>query len=149
MSNIIQEKIVIPIQKDKYLLYLDKWNLITFITTLPIFGVGLLLLIFYFFFGIRLKHEYLQSLTYSYDDQFLYADFSNACMTQRKAIPFSRITDICIVQDWIQRKYGIYSLYIQTPSQGANSMPELKIEGIENPDEIRALLLEKIKKTSS
>lgn len=65
-------------------------------------------------------------------------------------VPYNRITNIDIIQGPISRKFGIASLKIQTagysaPSGGYGKLAELRIDGVKNFEEIRELIMRKIR----
>lgn len=65
-----------------------------------------------------------------------------------KVIPYSKITNIEIVQGPILRLLGLVSIYIQTAGySGQYNLAEMEIEGIDfnDAEEIRNLILQKIK----
>lgn len=61
-------------------------------------------------------------------------------------VPYNRITNVDIVQGPISRMLGIASLKIQTagysaPSRGFGSLAEIRIEGMEQFEELRELII--------
>ena len=57
-------------------------------------------------------------------------------------VPYNRITNIDIVQGPISRMLGIASLKIQTAGYSGQSPAEIKIEGVEQFEELRELIME-------
>jgi len=60
-------------------------------------------------------------------------------------VPYNRITNIDIVQGPISRMLGIATLKIQTAGYSGQARPEIKIEGIEQFEELRELIMEFVK----
>jgi membrane protein YdbS with pleckstrin-like domain len=61
-------------------------------------------------------------------------------------VPYNRITNIDISQGPISRMLGIASLHIQTagysgPQKGFGNLAEIKIEGVENSEELREVIM--------
>ncbi|RLI96164.1 MAG: PH domain-containing protein [Candidatus Aenigmatarchaeota archaeon] len=58
-------------------------------------------------------------------------------------VPYNRITNVDISQGPLSRMFGLFSLKIQTAGYSANasSPAEIKIEGIDNPEEIRDIII--------
>lgn len=58
-------------------------------------------------------------------------------------VPYNRITNIDIVQGPIMRLFGISNLKIQTAGySGNNGSAEIAIEGIEEPEPLRAMIMD-------
>jgi len=60
-------------------------------------------------------------------------------------VPYNRVTNIDVLQGPIARKYGIASLKIQTAGYSGAKIAEITIEGIENYEELRDLIISYIK----
>ncbi len=62
-------------------------------------------------------------------------------------IPYLKITNVDITQGPVQRALGIGVIHVQTAGAGGQQgqKAELKINGIKNLDELRDMILEKIK----
>ena len=60
-------------------------------------------------------------------------------------VPYNRITNIDIVQGPISRMLGIATLKIQTAGYSGQARPEIKIEGIEQFEELREMIMEFVK----
>ena len=60
-------------------------------------------------------------------------------------VPYNRITNIDIGQGPISRMLGIATLKIQTAGYSGQARPEIKIEGIEQFEELRELIMEFVK----
>jgi membrane protein YdbS with pleckstrin-like domain len=56
-------------------------------------------------------------------------------------VPYSRITNVDIVQGPVMRWFGISSLKIQTAGYSAQAQAELSLEGIEEPEELREVIM--------
>ncbi|MDG6257473.1 MAG: PH domain-containing protein [Methanomicrobiaceae archaeon] len=56
-------------------------------------------------------------------------------------VPYSRITNVDIAQGPVMRRFGISSLKIQTAGYSAQAQAELSLEGIEEPEELREVIM--------
>jgi membrane protein YdbS with pleckstrin-like domain len=56
-------------------------------------------------------------------------------------VPYSRITNVDIVQGPVMRRFGIFSLRIQTAGYSAQAQSEISIEGMTAPEEVRELIM--------
>jgi len=56
-------------------------------------------------------------------------------------VPYNRITNIDIIQGPISRKFGIGTLKIQTAGYSGQARAEIRIEGIEQFEELRELIM--------
>lgn len=57
-------------------------------------------------------------------------------------VPYNRLTNVDIVQGPVMRVFGIYHLKIETAGGGASASAEIQIEGVENPEPIRQLIMD-------
>ncbi|MCZ0862164.1 PH domain-containing protein [Methanocorpusculum vombati] len=58
-------------------------------------------------------------------------------------VPYNRITNVDIVQGPVMRMFGISNLKIQTAGySGSNGSAEIAIEGIEEPEPLRAMIMD-------
>ena len=58
-------------------------------------------------------------------------------------VPYNRITNVDIVQGPVMRLFGISNLKIQTAGySGSNGSAEIAIEGIEEPEPLRAMIMD-------
>ena len=65
---------------------------------------------------------------------------------QTSTVPFSLIKNIEITQGWISRSLGFSDLRVHTTESIAHGESSAKrIRGIENPDELRELIMERIR----
>ncbi len=60
---------------------------------------------------------------------------------QTGIVPYSRITNIDIIQGPVMRIFGISSLKIQTAGYSAQPHAELQLTGIAEPEELRELIM--------
>lgn len=60
---------------------------------------------------------------------------------QTGIVPYNRITNIDIIQGPVMRYFNISSLRIQTAGYSAQPMAELRLHGIERPEELRDRIL--------
>jgi len=56
-------------------------------------------------------------------------------------VPYARITNVDIVQGPVMRRFSISSLKIQTAGYSAQAQSELSLEGIEEPEELREVIM--------
>jgi len=94
--------------------------------------------------------KYYESMLYKLTETEM--DWKRGVWFRRTGIvPYNRITNIDIVQGPISRKLGIASLKIQTAgysaasSQGGMSSTEITIEGVEQSEELRELIMEYVR----
>jgi membrane protein YdbS with pleckstrin-like domain len=60
---------------------------------------------------------------------------------QNAIVPYSRITNVDIVQGPVMRLFGISSLRIQTAGYSAQPNAELRLDGITDPETLRELIM--------
>jgi hypothetical protein len=82
---------------------------------------------------------YVRSLRYRFEPERFVAE-GGVFFRRRSFIPYGRITDIRIDQGPIQRRYGIFTAFVQTAGAG---VAEAALQGMDKPDEVRAMLLER------
>ncbi|MDV0444171.1 PH domain-containing protein [Methanorbis rubei] len=64
-------------------------------------------------------------------------------------VPYNRITNVDIVQGPVMRIFGISNLKIQTAGySGTNGSAEISLEGIEEPEPLRALIMDFVRGTA-
>ncbi len=109
---------------------------------LCLFGFGIILGIVYCFtLGPWLARKQAQALQYRLEGRTLHIE-QGVIFLKRKAIPLERITDLALTQGPLLRMLGLWRLDIQTAGTG-QQMAEGYLYGLVNPDETRALLLER------
>jgi membrane protein YdbS with pleckstrin-like domain len=64
-------------------------------------------------------------------------------------VPYNRVTNIDIRQGPVMRALGISTISIQTAGYSGQAAPEIRIEAIEYPDELRELLRTMVRSCSS
>jgi len=60
---------------------------------------------------------------------------------QTGIVPYNRITNIDVIQGPLMRYFGVSSLRIQTAGYSAQATAEIRLHGIEKPEELRDLIL--------
>jgi membrane protein YdbS with pleckstrin-like domain len=60
-------------------------------------------------------------------------------------VPYNRITNVDIVQGPLMRIFGISDLRIQTAGYSAQAQAEIRIQGIEEPEEARELIMAQVR----
>lgn len=60
-------------------------------------------------------------------------------------VPYNRITNVDIVQGPLMRIFGISNLRIQTAGYSAQAQAEIRIQGIEEPEEVRELIMAQVR----
>lgn len=61
---------------------------------------------------------------------------------QTGIVPYNRITNVDIIQGPVMRLFGISNLRIQTAGYSANQMAEIKLQGIRDPEPLRATIMD-------
>lgn len=61
---------------------------------------------------------------------------------QTGIVPYNRITNVDIIQGPLMRVFGISNLRIQTAGYSANQMAEIKLQGIRDPEPLRATIMD-------
>ncbi len=61
---------------------------------------------------------------------------------QTGIVPYNRITNVDIVQGPVMRVFGISDLRIQTAGYSASQMAEIKLQGIRDPEPLRAIIMD-------
>lgn len=92
------------------------------ILTIPLAGIGLIALYF-----VRKKHK---NITYEFSDE----QIASQNKRYRRNIDLINIETVSIRQSWLNKKFGIGTIILQT------SASEMKMVGIENPEEIKVIL---------
>ncbi len=67
---------------------------------------------------------------------------------QTGIVPYNRITNIDIMQGPVMRIFGISSLRIQTAGYSAQAQAEIRIQGIEQPEALRELIMRFVRSTT-
>ena len=61
---------------------------------------------------------------------------------QTGIVPYNRITNVDIIQGPLMRVFGISNLRIQTAGYSANQLAEIKLQGIRDPEPLRAVIMD-------
>jgi hypothetical protein len=61
---------------------------------------------------------------------------------QTGIVPYNRITNVDIIQGPVMRVFGISDLRIQTAGYSASQMAEIKLQGIRDPEPLRAIIMD-------
>jgi membrane protein YdbS with pleckstrin-like domain len=61
---------------------------------------------------------------------------------QTGIVPYNRITNVDIIQGPVMRLFGISNLRIQTAGYSANQLAEIKLQGIRDPEPLRAVIMD-------
>ncbi len=61
---------------------------------------------------------------------------------QTGIVPYNRITNVDIIQGPVMRVFGISDLRIQTAGYSGNHMAEIKLQGIRDPEPLRAAIMD-------
>lgn len=116
-----------------------RWSHILFLLLVGIwfFGAGLVAAVIYCFtWGTWLPRKQADSLRYWLDGTTLRAD-SGVYFLKRKSIPLDRVTDVALVQGPLLRKFGLWTLQVQTAGMGGHSVAEATLYGLAKPEEVR------------
>ena len=118
-----------------------KHVLLILLTGIWFFGAGIVVAIIYAFaIGTWLPRKQATALRYWLDDSTLRID-QGVFFLKRKAIPLDRITDVALAQDPLLRRFGLWTLNIQTAGSGGRPIPEGVLVGLESPEQVRDELL--------
>jgi membrane protein YdbS with pleckstrin-like domain len=60
-------------------------------------------------------------------------------------VPYNRITNVDIVQGPLMRVFGISDLRIQTAGYSAQAQAEIRIQGVEEPEDVRELIMAQVR----
>ncbi len=126
------------------------WWVIVALLTVPIVLVTWIALVSMelgFLIVFLLAHLYIKAYVskfrFTYDHQELRV-YSGLWWQKRKALPFSRITNITTVQGPWQRKRGLTTLNIETAGKGGQSMPEAQLWSQEQADTLLDDMLSRV-----
>ena len=97
--------------------------------------------------GARLARQQAQRLHYWLEAGTLRVD-QGLWWYQRKAIPLSRITDLNLRQNPVERLFGIWSLSVETAGHSGRYPAEAHLIGHREPERVRDALLEAIKEAT-
>lgn len=61
---------------------------------------------------------------------------------QTGIVPYNRITNVDIIQGPLMRLFGVSNLRIQTAGYSANQLAEIKLQGIRDPEPLRAVIMD-------
>ncbi|MFC2130081.1 PH domain-containing protein [Bacteroidota bacterium] len=88
---------------------------------------------------------YYRNLEYFIDNESVKQN-KGVFWKKRITVPYRKITNIDISQGPLQRKKGLFNISLQTAGAGGaqGAAPELKMEGIKNPEEIKNIIMENI-----
>lgn len=85
-------------------------------------------------------HAFTNSLSYEVKDGILY--ISEGVFTfERKAIPLDRVTDFRLVQGWLMRQFGLWTVHVQTAGAAGAVGAEGSLLAVQDPIAIRDHLL--------
>ncbi len=88
--------------------------------------------------------EYYDSMTYRLNENEI-VWHRGVWFKNTGIVPYSRITNVDITQGPISRRLGIADLRIQTAGYSGQPQAEIRIEGIENFEELRDLIMSFVK----
>lgn len=110
---------------------------------IPLF-IGLFLLIA-FLLAIWIPAFY-RSLEYSIDEDAIRCN-SGVFWKRRVTVPYSKITNVDIMQGPFQRMYGVGSVHVQTAGAGGaqGGMAELAFLGVRNLEGVREAIMSRVK----
>lgn len=119
------------------------WQHVLMLLLLSVFTLGVCLvavLVYVFLVGPWLPRKQADVLRYRLEGSTLRID-GGVVFLARKAIPLDRVTNIALVQGPLMRRFGLWSLRVQTAGVGS-AIPEGVLFGVEEPERVRDLLLE-------
>jgi membrane protein YdbS with pleckstrin-like domain len=98
--------------------------------------IGVLILIVIFVAWVRL---YYVSMWYELRDDEM--SWKRGVWFRRTGIvPYNHTTNLDVIQGHVMRRLGISTLSIQTAGNSRQAVPKIRIEGIENADDLRELI---------
>lgn len=151
----MQDKIITPEQNIKKL-WLIQWTaafvviIVLFLlfsvgiklTTIAFFGAALAICAAMFVFAWIPVHY--DSIKYTIKDDCV--EMRGGVFFKRiTSVPYQKITNIDVTQDPLEKFFNFGTIHVQTAGMGASSMAEVLLCGIRNPEELKNLLVEKIK----
>lgn len=107
------------------------------------------LIIYILIFALILIYLYFLINTYKYKitDKGIY--YSGGILTKReKFVPFFKVTNVDVLQTFIDQLLHIKRLGIQTASQGQSNIPEITFQGLESVEKPKEIILKYIEKNS-
>jgi len=60
-------------------------------------------------------------------------------------VPYNRITNVDIVQGPLMRFFGVSTLKVQTAGYSGQAVPEIRIDGIEHPEDLRDTIMQYVR----
>ena len=129
-----------PLKPDKPKIDTPSQSLLTYYFLISMFAGPLVLLLF--------PVNWIRFKTLKYELQDTGIRMSVGLLFRKEVIvAYRRIQDIHVSHNIIQRWLGISNVSIQTAS--GNSMPEIVVEGVESPDQLRDWLYERMRGAKS
>lgn len=108
-------------------------------------GVCLIVLVLVFVVWVRLYYE---SMWYELrEDEMSWK--RGVWFRTTGIVPFNRITNLDVKQGPVMRALGISTLAVQTAGYSGQAVPEIRIEGMENAEELREIIRSLVRQTSS
>jgi uncharacterized protein len=112
---------------------------------IAVVGAGIIVLLVVFFIWLSLYYE---SMWYELrEDEMSWK--RGVWFHTTGIVPYNRITNLDIKQGPVMRALGISTLAIQTAGYSGQSVPEIRIEGMEHAEELREVLRSLVRHTSS
>jgi len=109
-----------------------------------------LLLLYWVIMGLWAKWipAYFKTLEYKLDDDGVKMGMG-VFWKKRVTVPYTKITNVDVTQGPLQRKYGIGTVHVQTAGAGGaqGGQAELRMAGIRDFDNIKDVIMEKVKGT--
>lgn len=129
-----------PLKPEKPKIDTPSQSLLTYYLLISMFGGPLVLLLF--------PVNWIRFKTLRYELQDTGIRMSVGLLFRKEVIvAYRRIQDIHVSHNIIQRWLGISNVSIQTAS--GNSMPEIVVEGVQHPDQLRDWLYERMRGAKS
>lgn len=129
----------INIDRTKIVAYHGWVGMILAILFLPLFGVGLILIILQVGLIALFYPRQAAALRYCYDHRALRVE-KGLLFKSRKTIPLDKITDLELAQGPLLRALGMWIIKVQTAST-ASQMPEATLWGVIDPEKVRDEIL--------
>jgi len=129
----------LDIDRDKIVMYCMWQSLLGCAILIPLFGIGLILMLISYVFESLYRPRWVKVLRYCLDDKSLRVE-QGLLFRSRKTIPLDKITDLELVQGPLLRAMGMWTIKVQTAST-ASQLPEATLMGLVNPEKAREQIL--------
>lgn len=92
-------------------------------------------------------HLYYKTVVYHMNDTEIIWK-RGVLFRQTGIVPYNRITNVDIVQGPIMRIFGVHNLKIDTAAGSSSPKAEIRLEGMDDPEPLRALIMSYVRGTA-